>query len=71
MGMSGYIMDLEEQFHDKVLEIVKESEAVEEAEGQAEELRAKEYPFIDRDDVVNLVGDSWNEFWGGYAIWLQ
>ena len=40
MGMSGYILDLEEQFHDKVLDIVKESEAIEEAEGQAEELRA-------------------------------
>ena len=70
MGMSGYIMDLEEQFHDKVLEIVKESEAIEEAEGQAEELRAKEYPFIDRDDALHLVGDSWNEFWGGYLVWL-
>ena len=35
MGMSGYILDLEEQFDTKVEEAVKQSECVEEAVAEA------------------------------------
>ena len=35
MGMSGYILDLEEQFDSRVEEAVKQSEVVEEAVAEA------------------------------------
>ena len=42
MGMSSWIMDLEEQFEDKVVDIIKESEDISEAYAGAIALNKKE-----------------------------
>ena len=44
MGMSSWIMDLEEQFEDKVVDIIKESEDISEAYAGAIELNKKHHP---------------------------
>ena len=64
--MSNYILDCEENFWDKVVDIIKESETIVEATTKAMELWKKEVPHLDEDDVFGQVEDYWNDFWSNY-----
>jgi hypothetical protein len=65
MGMSSYILDLEEQFDTKVLEAIKESEHVSEAVAEAMKHRDLVAHMTD-DEVEAYVEDGWNEVWRDY-----
>ena len=65
MGMSGYILDLEEQFDTKVEEAVKQSECVEEAVAEAMKHRSLVAHMTD-DEVEEYVYEGWNEIWSNY-----
>ena len=65
MGMSSYILDLEEQFDTKVLEAIKESEHVSEAVAEAMRHRDLVAHMTD-DEVEDYVHDGWNEVWRDY-----
>tara|TARA_B100001248_G_scaffold126049_1_gene94535 strand:+ start:10519 stop:10746 length:228 start_codon:yes stop_codon:yes gene_type:complete len=66
MGMSSYVLDCEEKFWDGVVDIIKESDTIQEATGKAMELWKKEVPFLDEDDVFGQVEDYWQDFWSNY-----
>jgi hypothetical protein len=68
MGMSGYILENEENFWDGVSDIIKESEHISDATSAAEVLRAKECGHLDSKDVEEQVEEYWNEIWSKY-IW--
>ena len=65
MGMSSYILDLEEQFDTKVLEAIKESEHVSQAVAEAMKHRGLVAHMSD-DEVEADVEDGWNEVWRDY-----
>ena len=65
MGMSGYILDLQEQFDDKVEEAIKQSEVIEEAVAEAMKHRDLVSHMSD-DEVVEYVYEGWNEIWSNY-----
>ena len=64
MGMSSYILDLQEQFDEKVELAVKESEHVSEAMAVA----VKHRHLVDMTDeeIEDYVGEAWNEIWSNY-----
>ena len=66
MGMSSYILDCEDKFWDDVVEIIKESDTIQEATAKAMELWKKDVPFLDEDDVFGQVEDYWYDFWSNY-----
>ena len=66
MGMSSYILDIEEKFFDTCAGFVKESEHVSEAMGKAVELGKTEVPFMSVNDIEEGVAEMWNEFWSAY-----
>ena len=66
MGMSSYILDLEDKYCDTVAKIVSESETLEEAEGSAKSLAKTEVPFLDMVTISDGVAYLWNEFWSNY-----
>ena len=65
MGMSGYILDLEEQFDSKVEDAVKQSEHVDEAVAEAMKHRGLVVHMTD-EEVVEYVHEGWQEFWSNY-----
>ena len=67
MGMSSYIMDLQEQFEEKVADIVKESEHVADAYADAIKLN-KEKNYVNYSDmeIEELVDEMWSEQWSNY-----
>ena len=66
MGMSNYIMDIEDKYWDTVAKIVSESETLLEAEGSAKSLAKTEAPFLDMETISNGVAFAWSEFWSNY-----
>jgi|TARA_B100001287_G_scaffold175455_1_gene147920 hypothetical protein len=66
MGMSGYIMDVEEAYWDQVAEIVKDSEHVSEAMSRAVSLSKPMVPHLETEHVEDSVNEMWNDFWGNY-----
>ena len=67
MGMSSYIMDLEEQFFDKCEEIVKESESFQEAVGNCIKYAKDNWINIHTEDEIESAVDAmWDEIWGDY-----
>jgi flagellar biosynthesis chaperone FliJ len=67
MGMSGWILDLQEEFEDKVADIVKESEHVAEAYASAIKLnKEKNYVNYSDDVIEELVDEMWSEQWSNY-----
>ena len=66
MGMSSYILDLEEQFDTKVLEAIKESEHVSEAVAVA--MKHKHLVNMTDAEIEDYVQDGWNEVWSEYAF---
>lgn len=65
MGMSGYILDLEEQFDTKVEEAVKQSEHVSEAVAEAMKHRDLVAHMTD-EEIEDYVSEAWNEIWSNY-----
>tara|TARA_B100002019_G_scaffold99698_1_gene85865 strand:- start:49 stop:249 length:201 start_codon:yes stop_codon:yes gene_type:complete len=65
MGMSGYILDLQEQFDTKVEEAVKQSEHVDEAVAEAMKHRDLVAHMTDA-EVEEYVYEGWNEIWSNY-----
>ena len=65
MGMSGYILDLQEQFDEKVETAVKESEHVSEAVAEAMKHRDLVAHMTDA-EVEEYVYEGWNEIWSNY-----
>ena len=67
MGMSSWIMDLQEEFEDKVADIVKESEHVAEAYAGAIKLN-KEKNLVNYSDmeIEELVDEIGSEQWSNY-----
>ena len=65
MGMSNWILDLEEQFDSKVEAAVKQSECVEEAVAEAMKHRVLVANMTD-DEVEEYVHEGWNEIWSNY-----
>jgi len=67
MGMSNYIMDCEEQFEEKIADFVAECEHFTEAYDYAIEIGKRMVPFMDQEEIIDRVGDLWNEYWANYA----
>lgn len=65
MGMSSYILDLQEQFDEKVESAIKQSEHVDEAVAEAMKHRDLVANMTD-DEVVEYVYEGWNEIWSNY-----
>jgi len=65
MGMSSYILDLEEQFDEKIESAVKQSEHVDEAVAEAMKHRDLVAHLSD-DEVTEMVYEGWNEIWSNY-----
>ena len=65
MGMSSYILDLEEQFDTKVESAIKQSEHVDEAVSEAMKHRDLVAHLSD-DEVTEMVYEGWNEIWSNY-----
>ena len=65
MGMSNWILDMEEQFDSKVEEAVKQSECVEEAVAEAMKHRYLGANMTD-EEVEEYVHEGWNEIWSNY-----
>ena len=65
MGMSGYILDLQEQFDEKVELAVKESEHVSEAMAEAVKHRDLVAHMTD-EEIEDYVSEAWNEIWSNY-----
>ena len=65
MGMSGYILDLQEQFDTRVEEAVKQSEHVDEAVAEAMKHRDLVAHMTDA-EVEEYVCEGWNEIWSNY-----
>lgn len=63
----NWIMDLEEKFYDDVVDIIKESDSCSEAMTKAVELGKKDVPFIDSNDVEEIVSMHWNDYWQKFA----
>ena len=66
MGMSSWILDNEETFWDKVVDIIIESDHINEATARAMELAKTMVPHLDEDDVFGQVEDYWQDFWSNY-----
>ena len=67
MGMSSYILDIEENFWGIVADFIKEAEHYTEASEKAVQLAKNMAPFLDVDDVEEGVSEMWNEYWSDYA----
>ena len=65
MGMSGYILDLQEQFDEKVELAVKESEHISEAMATAVKHRDL-VAHMTVEEIEDYVGEAWNEIWSNY-----
>ena len=69
MGMSSYVLDLEDKFIDvEVAEIIKDSDTLQEAQLRAEDKRAINYSFIPSNGLNEKVKEMWDEYWSKYNI---
>jgi len=69
MGMSSYILDLEDKFIDvEVAEIIKDSDTLQEAQLRAEEKRVIDYNFIPSTGLDEKVKEMWDLFWEKYNV---
>ena len=69
MGMSSYILDLEDKFIDvDVPEIIKNSDTLQEAQFKAEETRAINYNYIPSTGLDEKVKEMWDLHWEKYNV---
>ena len=67
MGMSNYVLDLEEAFWGKVYNKITESEHISEAMSFAVDLGKTEVPSLDAYAIEEVVSEGWDEVWSIYA----
>ena len=69
MGMSSYILDLEDKFIDiEVPEIIKDSDTLQEAQLRAEDKRVMNYNFIPSTGLDEKVKEMWDLYWEKYNV---
>ena len=69
MGMSSYVLGLEDKFIDvEVAEIIKDSDTLQEAQLRAEDKRVMNYNFIPSNGLDEKVKEMWDEYWSKYNI---
>ena len=69
MGMSSYILDLEDKFIDiEVPEIIKDSDTLQEAQLRAEDKRVMNYNFISSTGLDEKVKEMWDLYWEKYNV---
>ena len=69
MGMSSYILDLEDKFIDvEVAEIIKDSDTLQEAQLRAEDKRVMNYNFIPSNGLNEKVKEMWDLYWEKYNV---
>jgi hypothetical protein len=68
MGMSNYVLDLEEAFWGKVYNKITESEHISEAMSFAVELGKTEVPSLDAESIEEVVSEGWDEVWSQYVL---
>ena len=69
MGMSAYILDLEDKFIDiEVPEIIKDSDTLQEAQLRAEDKRVMNYNFIPSTGLDEKVKEMWDLYWEKYNV---
>ena len=68
MGMSNYIMDVEEACWDRVADSIGECEHVSEAKKMAMDIFLAERMLgvVDIESIEEGVDEMWNEFWSKY-----
>ena len=68
MGMSNYIMDVEEACWDRVADSIRECEHVSEAKKMAMDIFLAERMLgvVDIESIEEGVDEMWNEFWSKY-----
>lgn len=66
MGMSNYIIGLEEEFEDSACKIVTESETWEEALDRCLSVAKPLVPHLAPEDICEIVGEIWNDYWANY-----
>lgn len=68
MGMSSYILDIEEEFFDKAADIVSESESLEEAIGNVIKFAKDTWavPHLTESEIEDQTRDFWDEYWSKY-----
>ena len=67
MGISSYILDLEEAFFDQCENIIKESESVQEAVGNCIKYAKDNWINIHTEEEIESAVDAmWDEFWGDF-----
>ena len=68
MGMSNYIMDVEEACWDRVADSIGECEHVSEAKKMAMDIFLAELMLgvVDIESIEEGVDEMWNEFWSKY-----
>ncbi len=68
MGMSGYIMDVEEACWDRVADSIGECEHVSEAKKMAMDIFLAERMLgvVDIESIEEGVDEMWNEYWSKY-----
>jgi len=69
MGMSSYVLDLEDKFIDvELAEIIKDSDTLQEAQLRAEDKRVMNYNFIHSNGLNEKVKEMWDEYWSKYNM---
>jgi hypothetical protein len=69
MGMSSYVLDLEDKFIDvELAEIIKDSDTLQEAQLRAEDKRVMNYNFIPSNGLNEKVKEMWDEYWSKYNM---
>lgn len=65
MGMSNYILTIEEKCFDQVGDMIGDCEHVSEAMARAIEIFRKEnmLGYMSKEDIEDSVAEMWNEFW--------
>ena len=68
MSKTGqWVLELQEEFEDKVADIVKESEHVAEAYASAVKLNNEQHHVNwENEEIEYLVDELWSEYWSNY-----
>lgn len=66
MGMSNYILGLEEVFEDSACKIVTESETWDEALDRCLAVAKPLVPHLGQEDICEIVSEIWNDYWSNY-----
>ena len=63
--MKAWAMDLEEEFMDKVSEVIGECETYDEFTGRMEKHLAK-LKHLDLSEKHDMLGEAWSEYWSKF-----